>query len=153
VCMRLVPVDAFVEEALLTRLARPDALSLFTDNDADAVSEAARELADLEARLEEFRVSAESPRGISAVTLARMEAKYEPLIAEARHRATPVWMPKAVRELLAAEDVEACWEDYLLPTKREVVAALMTVTLHKDTRPTGSHGYNTDRIEITWRKP
>lgn len=150
VCIRQEPVDALVEQAVVLRLSSPDALSLFNADENDLAAAASRELQQLEARLEEFRQSAESPDGISAATLARMEAKYEPLITEARRRATPAWVPPVVADL-AYGDTESRWQELSLRAKREVIGSLMRVRLAKDTRPRGSRGYDLSRVEITWR--
>jgi site-specific DNA recombinase len=150
VCMRQVAVDGYVVERLLLKLGEPDAITSLTNNRSAELAEAAQELADLEARLETFMQSALEPKGISADMLARVRAKYEPLIAEARLRATPTWVPRAAIELTMG-DVDQRWAELDLTTRRTVIAALMRVTLHKDTRPRGSHGHDLSRIQIEWR--
>jgi site-specific DNA recombinase len=147
---RQEPIDGVVVERLLLRLAEPDGLTTLTADNSVAVAEAQAELAALEARLEEFERSAEDPEGISVASLARYQRKYEPLIADARARATPVWIPQAAVELNQG-DVDRRWEVLDLPTRRTVVSSLMRVTLRKDTRPRGSHGFDLSRVHIQWR--
>jgi DNA invertase Pin-like site-specific DNA recombinase len=146
------PVDGFVVETLLARLELPNAGEVFADEqDAEETSVAARELGELEARLEAFRVSAEDPHGISPATLARMEAKYVPLIDAARLRSVPAHVPEVVRELVAAKDVRKKWADDLsLEQKRQVIRHLLTVTVLPTTRR-GTRTFDTSRVRIEWR--
>lgn len=152
VTRRQAPVDAYVIETILHRLARPDAVELFAvDPDNSEAEEVALELTRLETRLEAFRLSAEDPDGISPESLARMEAKYLPLIEQARARAVPRHVPPVVRELAAASDVWAHWEGLDVRERRQVVRNLVVVTILKSTRPHGSKGFDTGSVEIRWR--
>ena len=148
------PVDAFVTETILQRLDSPDAARMFVrDDEAVAVSAASRELVELEARLEEFRMSAERPDGIPVEVLARMEAKYAPLIEDARRRALPGHVPTVVMDLLGADDVRGHWHDVLgVAQRREVVKHLVEVTIHPILRR-GPAAFDASRIQIVWRGP
>lgn len=153
VCGRQEPIDELVVGFLLRGLSEPTGLAALTEDTTAQVAEAAAELAALEARLEEFERSAEEPDGISANTLARMQRKYEPLIADTRARATPAWVPQAALDLIPEPggDPYQAWSELDLPTQRLVVSSLMSVTLYKDTRPRGTHGFDLSRVKIRWR--
>jgi DNA invertase Pin-like site-specific DNA recombinase len=144
------PVDLLVVETLLTRLERDDAGELFLDEEnREETSAAIRELAELEARLEAFRVSAEDPQGISPATLARMEAKYLPLIEDARRRSVPAHVPAVVRDLAGAGDVRVRWGQLSLVQQRAVIRHLMTVTILPTTR--GGRRFEPSHVRIEWR--
>jgi hypothetical protein len=157
VCGRQEPIDAYVIDALLKRLKRPDALEVLQGGHAADVerSSAERELAELEAYLEEYRLAAEQHK-VSAQTMMRVESSTLPKIEEARRRCTPAWVPPALAHLVGMDDVEAGWHtignqpDGLL-THREMIAGAMRVVLHKDRRPAGSRGFDFGRIQIDWR--
>lgn len=144
------PVEALVVETLLARLERPDAGELFTDSaNQEEISAASAELAELEARLEGFRVSAEDPKGISVQTLARMEAKYLPMIEDARQRSIPAHVPTVVRDLVGAPDVRERWAELSVNQRRHVVRHLMVVTIMR-TSSRGTHVFDPSCIKIEW---
>jgi len=146
------PVDGLVVETLLARLEQPNAGEVFADEQGgEEITAAARELGELEARLEAFRVSAEDPRGISPQTLARMEAKYLPLIEDARQRSIPAHVPAVVRDLVSAKDVRKKWSDDLsLEQRRQVIRHLLTITVLPTLRR-GVRTFDTSRVRIEWR--
>lgn len=160
VVRRQLPVDARVTQTILTRLAQPDAARTFIPDvtDGHETDAAFDELAELERRIEEFRLSAERPDGIPVSTLARMEAKYGPLIDAAKARAAPRFLPPIVREALAAPDKDVWWhgergkpETALLMAKRRMlIRALVEVTIHKSTAPMGTRGFDPSLIEVRW---
>lgn len=147
---RMAPIDALVTEAVLSYLQRPGMREVFDVDDSGEVEDAVRELRDLEARLETFRVAAVDG-GLSAETMTRMEQNLLPRIAAARERATPAWVPREVRELSGTSDVAARWEALPLVSKRTVLATMLRLVLHKDTRPRGSRGFDLSRVQIEWR--
>lgn len=144
-------VDLLVVDTLLERLGDVDAGTIFAREDSTGqIAAAVAELAELEARLEEFRVSAESPDGISVATLARMEARYGPLIADARGRSVPAHVPAVVRDLVQAPNVGEYWESLSVARRRVAVKHLVTVTI-LPTTTRGPKGFDPSRVRITWR--
>lgn len=142
-------VDALVEGAILTFLGTPDALTVFNTGDGDGVADARRELANLEARLEEFRAAAEMPDGLPVATLARMETKYGALIEDARRRAFPSRAPQVIQDLADADDIQERWDALSANQRRQVVKALMTVTI-MPVEDHGSHVFDPSKIKIEW---
>lgn len=148
------PLDGLVVETLLARLEQPNAGKMFAlaEGAAEELTAAAVELAELEARLEAFRVSAEDPQGISPATLARMEAKYVPLIEDARQRSIPAHVPAVVRDLMSAKNVRYKWSEELsLEQRRQVIRHLLVVTVFP-TKVRGARTFDTSRVRIEWRR-
>lgn len=153
VARRQLPLEGYVVDRLLLMLDTSDGAKMFSEpTDGAAPSNAARELAELEARLEEFRASAERPDGIPATTLARMEATYGPLIIAAKAQLVPASVPKVVREALRESDIRAWWADEstLMSTKRAMIRALMEITIHPSTRRGANSGFDASTIQIRW---
>jgi site-specific DNA recombinase len=149
-------VDADATEALvlayvLGRLARPDVYSTLrrAGEDADRELAAARaEAATLRARLDEWRESA--VRGeTSPASLATIEAGLTSQITDADRRAERAGVPPAVRALADARtDLAARWAAMPQAARRDVVAALVTVTVAP-----GRKGIKTpaeDRVRVAW---
>lgn len=146
------PVDGLVVETLLQRLEEPDSGQLFVDDgNRKEITAAAQDLAELEARLEAFRVSAEDPQGISPQMLARMEAKYLPLIEDAQRRSIPAHVPAVVRDLASSKKPREEWSNKLtMLQKRQVIRHLLTVTVYP-TKVRGARTFDTSAVKVRWR--
>jgi site-specific DNA recombinase len=149
------PLDRFVERPLLRRLQRPDVLALLAPANGDGgdVAAAQRELADLEARLDGFVVSA-AEGGISPTALAAIEARLLPQIEDARARAVPRSLPPALLEV-ARPDAPAVWDRWGaepggLGKKRQVVRALLRVVVHRAS-VRGVRAFDASTVELSWR--
>jgi site-specific DNA recombinase len=148
-------LDRFVERPLLRRLQRPDVLALLAPAGevTGDVATAQRELADLEARLEGFVVSA-AEGGVSPTALAAIEARLLPQIEEARVRAVPRSLPPALLEV-ARPDAPAVWDRWGaepggLGKKRQVVRALLRVVVHRAS-VRGVRAFDASTVELSWR--
>ncbi|AGB21692.1 site-specific recombinase, DNA invertase Pin [Mycobacterium sp. JS623] len=142
-------VDLLVEETILERMERPDAIKLFAQAGNDALTQAL-ELADtLRKRLAGF-VDQAADGKISPASLATIEAKLRPQIdaAEANARAT-VTSPLVAR--LAGPDARQTWaRDFTIIDRRTVVASLLDIKIKK------VHHGNTQRfdprdIDVIWK--
>jgi DNA invertase Pin-like site-specific DNA recombinase len=143
------PMDAYIESVLIARLSdREYREAIFKRHDDQEALNAQRELAELEARLESFVASAFEPHGISPAMLARMEAKYRPLIEQARARAVPTRLPADVAELATADDVRAVWEGFSLAQRRQVVRDLLVIYIHP-VGP-GTRFFDPNRVRLEW---
>ncbi len=144
-------VDALVREVVVERLARPDAVELFSPRDSDEQAEAARaEAADLRAQLDGFYDSAATPGGITPQALARIEARLLPLIRDAERRAAPPVPPRLLADLIGREDVGARFDAMEVVEKREVIRTLITVRL-LPSRKRQRGVFVPEDVEITWR--
>ncbi|MCP2327592.1 DNA invertase Pin-like site-specific DNA recombinase [Hamadaea flava] len=155
-------VDEYVTRLVVARLARQDARRLWVVDDV-ASRAAEEELSQLRAELEAARQSFYRPGGISAEALAGKEAAMVPAIEDARRRAQPAGAPLALLELIEAgkfgtERVQAAWEAFPLPARREVIAGLFgaltlgpaTVRLTRWTPPAERLAVVADRISHEW---
>lgn len=139
--------DAYLVEAVLTRLESEEARELFRYEDqADELTKAVATARELRARLDGFTDSAASG-GISPARLARIEAKLVPQIEAAEERVRQIGVSPAVAELLGA-DARTVWAGLSLSQKREVLRAVVTPRLLPSTG--GRAQFNPEDIQLTW---
>lgn len=126
-------IDALVIDVALERLADPGLLAALASTSGEpAAAAAAEEAARLFVRLEEAR-TAYAVGDLPLAALTGVERAVGPRLAAARKAATPRRLPPAVAAM-AGPDAAARWEDAPIRTRREVVGALLTVTIHKTSR-------------------
>ena len=143
-------VDAFVEETVLARLERPDIAELLAETrDDPEADEAATELEELRARLAGFVESAANPHGISAASLAAIEARLIPAIVDAERRATVLRLPPIVADQVGSR-ARAGWAELSMPQRRQLVRALVDVRIHRSDKP-GSRYFDPSKVEIIWK--
>jgi DNA invertase Pin-like site-specific DNA recombinase len=139
-------LDAFVTVVVLERLATIDLDDLAADDDSDGARSEALELrARLADAVEQF-----TEGKLSAATLAKIEATLNPKIASAERAARSNVVPPIVSDL-AGIGVDARWDAITIEQRREVVRALLDVTVLPSTRPRGSRGLDPDALRIEWR--
>lgn len=150
VSRKQAPVDLLVQEVLLESLQSPAvAAQLLADSGDDGAREAAAEAANLRAQLDSFFASAAKSDGISAETLAEMERRLRPQIAEAERRAVPASTPPLITQMVGPHAREV-WELLGVPQRRQVVRFLMRIIIHKSVTRHGVRGFDPTRIEIVW---
>lgn len=142
-------LDGYVAFRTVRRLEDPAYRESMEREDEPDVSAAVAELEQLVARMETFYTSAEDPDGISPETLARMEAKYLPLIEDARSRSVPAAVPGVLRDGLTAPSVTDWWLGLTPSGRRRVVRALMVVRINRSSKP-GSKVFDPSRIDVRW---
>jgi site-specific DNA recombinase len=127
VARRIAPVDALVVAAVKARLLASDALESLNKEAGPEASEAAREIVELEARLEGFYLQAAegtlSPQG-----LAKVEGSLLRKADEARVRLRSLSKPQR----MTIEDPRAMadrWEGLPLLQQRDVVRTLLKVVI------------------------
>lgn len=140
-----VPVRGLVVE----RLSRPDAIDLLSA-DADApdvkgakvTADAIRQrLDDLATGLEEGILTLQAVRSSSSRLRSEL-AKVEAQIADGTHA-------DVLGPLVTAGDVEAAWASYDLAQRRQVIDALMTITLLSPER--GVRAFDPDSVRVEWK--
>ena len=87
---------------------------------------------------------------MSANTLARTEAKLEPKIADAERRARVAGVSPVVANLVG-KGADARWDALTVEQQREVVRALLHITVLPSTRPRRSRGFDPDAVRLEWR--
>lgn len=118
--------DEMVEEAVILRLAQPDAREVFVRPDVSGdVAKAKAEVAALKLRLKGFYSQAAKGK-ISEMGIAEIEAELLPDIKKWEKKATPQVITPLVEKLITAEDVRGYWASLLVPQKREVIRAIVT---------------------------
>ncbi|GAA1209170.1 recombinase family protein [Microbacterium maritypicum] len=141
------PVDDLVVDVLLARLSQPDALPLLSSGDPESVREAQRTITAIDAKLDVAADQFASDQ-ITGAQLTRISARLraERDAAERRLRA---YQPNSRLLDLTAGDVRERWDAMPLDAQREVVDALMTVTIN----PSGiGTRFDPRSITIRWRQ-
>jgi DNA invertase Pin-like site-specific DNA recombinase len=146
VARQAAPVDAWVTDAVIERLSRPDAASLLSVPKARADVTALREeaaairqnLDDLAADAVEGIITRSQLHAASARATARLNAIDAELADTGRE--------DVLAPLVAADDVAAAWDALDLSRKRAVLGALWDVVLHPIGR--GSRGFDPATIEL-----
>lgn len=134
--------DAFVETMMFARLDQPDvyeALRQHGDADDQAVLEADNEVAALQLRLDEWRLSAARGQA-SPATMAVVEAELVPQIAAAQRRSALASIPPELRALLEpGADVRKRWKDTPMAARRRIVMHLAEVRADRSPKPGSRH--------------
>jgi site-specific DNA recombinase len=146
VARQAAPVDAWVTEAVIQLLSRPDAVSLLSVPKARADVTALREeaaairqrLDDLAADAVEGSITRSQLHAASARATARLSAIDAELADTGRE--------DVLAPLVAADNVAAAWDALDLSRKRAVLGALWDVVLHPTGR--GSRGFDPATIEL-----
>lgn len=122
-------LDEFVEQVLVTRLSMPDAIDLFAPAepqiDTDAIT---TQLTQIESERKELG----ERLGRGDITMSMFDAAasgYASRERELQAQLAADVTTNPLREILTAEDVTAYWAGLDLPTKRDVLDALLTVTV------------------------
>jgi site-specific DNA recombinase len=140
-------VDRCVEAVTVERLRRPDILELMTTGATDELDQAMAELAGLRARLDGFYDVA--ARGeLTPAALARVEATLLPQITAAESRARRVVLSPVLADA-SGPDAATTWAELSVPQKREVVNALMTVSILPTRR--GARSFDPESVRIEWK--
>jgi len=139
-------VDTMIERLIIARLSQPDVLVAIADVTRDTkAQQAAAEVARLRAKLVQARQLVDADR-LSLESLADLEARTLPKIAEAERRARPQHVPGAVYEV-AGPDAATRWAALPMTQRRAIVKALLEVRIHR-TRPGNQHSFDPAAIDV-----
>lgn len=126
-------LESIVEQIILARLTREDALDVFRPRtDSRALREAEKDLQTLEDRLEAHYAEAADGR-LSARGLSMVEARLLPDIERARSRVRRLSLPSDLSDLEPAE-VVARWPDFPPEKKRKYMLALAELVVTRAPR-------------------
>ncbi|MFI6055529.1 recombinase family protein [Streptomyces violascens] len=128
------PIDDYVLGELFGWLSSPAFVEAYTEGDRELQERIANAQAEAEllmSRLEEFRDKA-AEGGLSADSLAAMEARLLPKIKKAEAEAKALRAPELVADLAGAsrQEIEKAWEGLQVAQKRVIIESLFTITLH-----------------------
>jgi hypothetical protein len=146
------PIDAEVEQVVLDRLKRPDALDLFQKPDVD-VDSLRNDALVVRARLDEL-ASAYAEGDIDLKQLRdgsrRLRDRLDGIEQSLSDAASGT-----VLDGLTGADVDQAWGRLDLDRKRAVVAALLTIIINpaRRGRQPGGGYHDDDSVTIDWRQP
>jgi site-specific DNA recombinase len=142
-------VDMLVEETVIKRLSKLDAIALFAKKNDDEIAEALAHADTLKVRLASF-VDKAADGELSATALAAVEKKLQPQIdaAEAKARAN-VTDPLVAK--LVGPDAREKWEQFTVPDRRIVVQRLLTVKILRATKG-NTRRFDPRDVDIRWRR-
>ena len=143
-------VDLLVEETLLTRMERPDAVELFAERGNADIANALTEADTLRKRLAAF-VNQAADGNVSPASLATIEAKLLPQIEAAEAKARAVITSPLVAKLVGP-DAREKWKAFTIVDKRTVVRSLLNVTIKKIEHGT-TRRFDPKDVDITWKRP
>ncbi len=138
------PIDAFVTEHVLARLARADL--------AEMLAPAAPDLSGLReqaAALRGRRLALADDISMDEVILKRRDRALAAKLAEIEGLLDQAQQDLDLADFVGAPDVEAIWEDRDLDRKRAVVARLVTVTVLPV--GTGQRRFTKDSVRVAPR--
>jgi len=150
-------VDGFVTETVLQRLRRPEAVELFAPEPQNDAAELAVEIAALREQLDELaRLFA--ARKINASQLSTASTALQDQLGTAESRMANVSRGSEFHGLVGVDDVAQAWDGLSLDRRRQVVNALMTVTIlpaPRGRRPgwrPGEKYFDPDTVRIDWKR-
>jgi site-specific DNA recombinase len=147
------PVDALVTLAVVRRLEEPGLLARIVQAQEQRDDEAAgveREIADLDAQMAEFVLSAQQASGIAAAAFAEVIAGLAARREAAQQRLMETGVvPSAVLDV-AGPDAADRWDELPVERRRQVVRALLRVVIHRVSRR-GARGFDASTVELLWR--
>ncbi|QNE46288.1 hypothetical protein F1C58_04760 [Glaciihabitans sp. INWT7] len=142
-----VAVDEWVIDNLLERLSRPDAAAALAAVSTDPA--AVRDAYDDRDRLTDKLAAAADQWADDSITDAqfqRLTARLRADLAAVERRLATLHPKSRVAELTTA-DSRTVWESWPVDAQRDVIEALLTVTIH----PAGSgRSFDTETVEIQW---
>lgn len=146
VVRKIEPVDELIEKVLLARLAKPDALSVIGAGDQGAVNDALKAMDTLDARLAEA-ADQFADGAITAEQLSRISTRLREQ-RDALAREVDLNRPRTAWTDLAGPGVEEKWAGLEIGQKREIIDALMKVTI----LPVGAtRTFDPRSVKIEWK--
>ncbi|MER6825254.1 recombinase family protein [Streptosporangium sp. NPDC000563] len=122
------PLDAFVEELVIERLSRSDAVELPLQDRGEDVAPLHVEAVTLRARLDELS-TLHADGAIDARQLVTGSTRLRSQLKEVENRITAASQGSVFAGVVGTEDPRATWKGLDLGRKRAILDALMTVTI------------------------
>lgn len=123
-------IEDWVRDVICETLSQEDARDLFTRDDSPRIAILQSEVKELEERRGNFRRKA-ALGGISEDALAEIEATIAQEIGKREAEAASVRRVPALAAAVSAGDVRAWWDGQTVGARREVIAALTSITVRK----------------------
>ncbi|MGY1666986.1 recombinase family protein [Geodermatophilus sp. SYSU D00696] len=148
VIRRKADLDHLIVGLVTARLARPDAVGLFTVGDSAERTAAVEEAERLRGRLD-HAADQYAEGAIDGRQMERITAKLRPLLADAERRARVVDPAPLLDGLTGASDVASAWNDLPLSRRRAVVSTLMAITVSRTRQ--GARTFDPEAVTIEWK--
>ena len=145
VSRRCKKVDEFVIETAKACLGSEDIRHLLPKTENQRLAEIHDEMAQLYGRIAQVQTDYDDGQ-IRAADMTRARDKLEAKLAALASERSRLTKDSAIGSLVGYDDPVAEFEKMDLGRKREVIAALMTVTLHP--HQTGNHSFDGSDVEI-----
>lgn len=143
-------LDALVTLHVVDRLRAPELLANLAASQDGArrqAGEAATQVRDLRAQLSAFVLAAAEGR-VSAESFAAIEPGLQRKIAEAAARVPRTGPVPAAVLAAAGPDAPQLWDGMDLDGRRQVIRALVSVIVHRTSKPKGSRTFDPSTIKI-----
>lgn len=143
------PLDEFVEELVIERLSRPDAVNLLMEDQRDDVAPLHVEAVALRARLDEL-ATLHADGAIDARQLVTGSTRIRSQLEGIESRIAAASQSSIFAGVVGTENPRATWKGLELGRKRAVLGALMTVTIlpaRHGRGPDGSY-FDPDTVKI-----
>ncbi len=142
------PVDQFVEAVVVERLSRPDATDLLAPTGTDELRELQGRAAGIRERLDDLATGLEE--GILTLPAVRKSsARLKAELAATEAELAAAVHTDALGPLVAAENVAEVWTGLDIGQRRQVVDALMTITLLKP--ESGRRDFDPASVQVDWK--
>lgn len=142
------PVDEFVEAVVVARLAQPDAANLMSASGGDELRVLKAKASGIHERLDDLATGLEE--GILTLPAVRKSsARLKAELASVEADMAAAVPTDALGPLVATQDVGKVWAEFDLAQRRQVVDALMTVTLLKP--EAGRRDFDPESVRVEWK--
>lgn len=140
-------VDDHIIGLAVARLSRPDAKELLVDRDREGVGELSAKAAVLRGKLEALEVEFADDDDMTASVYSKMVKRLTAQLAEVESRMADSQKARIFEGVIGADDVGAAFNAAGLDRQREMIAALMRVTI----RPTRKGAeFRPEDIGVEW---
>jgi DNA invertase Pin-like site-specific DNA recombinase len=123
------PIDLLVEEFVIRRVSRDDAVDLLVDQEAPDAGELRSKAVALRTRLKSLAAEFADDDDADASEFREASRRIRERLAEVEQRMTHPQRARILVDLVTAEDPRQGWEDLTLDRRRAVVETLATVTI------------------------
>lgn len=123
------PIDLVVEEYVIRRLSRPDAVDLLVDHEAPDMAELRAKAVALRARLKSLAAEFADDDDGDPVEFREAAKRIRARLGEVEAQMAHPQRARVLVDLVTAEDPEQAWEALALDRQRAVVETLATVTI------------------------
>ncbi|WP_158544602.1 recombinase family protein [Blastococcus sp. TBT05-19] len=141
------PVEAYVSAVVVSRLSRPDAADLLTDESKPDVGKLREKAVALRTRLD-GAAQAFAAGAIELSQLTRITEDIKTRLTEVENELADAGRVDVLGPLVSSADVQAAWDRMSTARRRAVVDLLMVVRLHPPGR--GTRTFRPESVEIEW---